>query len=155
SVGTTGFAVWAFENHGHFDKNDHNEDIYADAIAKGIDYILCNSATTFAVPPQGTMAYNPDADGNGIVLDLAPRFATDGYASPIATAALISALDNGKPITCGPEAGQMLKQAIQDACDFVGYAQVDDTTGSPWRGGWRYSENSPSADTSIDSWNYV
>jgi len=140
-VGTTGFAVWAFENHNHFDKNDHNGDIYADTVTKGLEYLLCADAISFAPPAQSPCG-NPDSDLNGICIQLSVNGVT-GYSCGIANAALVAAQDPARPIGCGPGAGTSLKQVIQDCCDWSFYAQADDFFGNPYRGGWRYGGTPP------------
>ncbi len=152
-VGMTGYALWAFENQGHFAKNNPNEDIYAKFLGTTIEWLTGASGDVTAFDPPVEPEGDPDADLNNRCVVLHSDFER-GYSVPIATAGLISALDLARPITSGPLSGETLKDMIQDLADWVSYAQNDSTHGF-YRGTWRYNENFGSGDKSADSWNYV
>lgn len=152
-VGVTGYGLWAFENQGHFAKNDPDEDIYAEFLAKSIAWLTGGSGSVVAFDPPVQTSGDPDADGNNRCVELNSDFER-GYSTPIATAGLISALDPARPITSGPLSGEVLKDMIQDLADWSSYAQNDPEHGI-YRGTWRYTPNFGSGDKSADSWNYV
>jgi len=153
TCGTTAFTIWAFANSGHQPTNDINTDIYAEWVQRAINFILAG-ATTPAFVPQVNIG-SPDGDGNGRIINLCPGGA-EGYASPIAAAALIAA-HSGTPLTTvpiGAFVGETYKQVVQDAIDWIAFAQSE--LGAPAQGGWRYTANYPvGSDTSVDSWHYV
>jgi len=153
-VGVTGYSLWAFENQGHFAKNDPDEDIYAEFLDKAIDYLQFGSGGVSAFDPPVQTSGDPDADLNNRCVELATGAFVTGYATPVATAGLISALDPARPIAGGPLAGDVMKDMIQDLADWVSYAQNDPEHGL-YRGTWRYTPNFGSGDKSADSWNYV
>jgi hypothetical protein len=152
-AGVTGFSLWAFENQGYFAKDDPTRDIYAEFLGKSIDWLTGGHSGVVAFVPAVQPAGNPDADGNGRAIQLNSS-GVEGYSSPIATAALVSALDTARPIINGPAIGEPLKNIIQDSCDYVAFGQNDIGSGTA-RGGWRYFANIGSSDKSADSWNYV
>lgn len=146
--GTTGFSLWAFANRGYGPLSDS---IYARTARRGVDHILSN--TQAIDPPLQPHIGDPDADQNGRALNLCPTI-VEGYAHPIAIAALIAAYSDAPQtvLDFSPFAGETVFQLVQDGVDFIAYAQSDQNNVT--RGGWRYRANQ-GADTSADSWNYL
>jgi len=151
---TTGFTVWAFANSGHLPTNDVDTDIYAEFVQNGVDYILTQASPQAPIiqPNIG----DPDGDGNGRMISLcgANHVHPVGYASPIATAGILSAYSAAPAtvIASGAFIGESYFQIAQDAIDWIAFAQHDGPGVA--QGGWQYLPN-VGADTSSDSWSYV
>jgi hypothetical protein len=164
--GTTAFSVWAFANSGHQPTNSVNDDIYAEWVQKGVNYILNQS--TFLDPPIQDNIGDPDSNANNRAINLCPGFAAEGYATAIAAAALTAAYsenpatpgsDPATPVPSGVRfAGESFSLIVQDATDWIAFGQSDCCLGAAGgggtQGGWRYTANG-GADTSADSWSYV
>lgn len=147
--GTTGFSLWAFANRGH---GPLSGSIYAPTARDAAGSIL--RVTQAFDPANQQHIGDPDSDQNGRAINLCPTGA-EGYAHPIAAAALLAAYADAPQtvLDFSPYAGETAFQVLQDAVDFIAYAQTD--VNNVTRGGWRYRANQNSADTSIDSWNYL
>lgn len=147
--GTTGFSLWAFANRGH---GPLSSSLYARTARRAVGYIL--GSTQAFDPANQPFIGDPDGDQNGRALNLCPG-AAEGYAHPIAAAGLIAAYSEAPQTVLDftPYAGETVFQLLQDAIDFIGFAQSD--ANNVTRGGWRYQANQSSADTSADSWNYL
>jgi hypothetical protein len=105
---------------------------YAGEIAAGVAYILANrSEQTIGVQPAG----DPDGDGDGIGVYYGQPCSHPMYNTSIAVMALAAATDPG------------LAAELQDATDFLAWAQVDPGCGVH-QGGWRYGGNDCSSDQS-------
>jgi len=62
-VSPTAAAVAAFEMRGHFGTNDPVQDIYAETVQAGLEYIFSNLTTeAISAQPYG----NPDSNGDGV-----------------------------------------------------------------------------------------
>jgi len=112
---------------------------YADEIAKGVDYILTQKHDiAIGMEPAG----DPDGNGNGIGVYFNDCGWEIMYQTGIAMMALSAV---GRPADKG---------VVQDAVDFVAWAQADPACGAH-RGGWRYwydycdSDNSNSGYVSL------
>lgn len=107
---------------------------YKDQINAGLDFIMANSHTIgIGVEPAG----DPDSDGDGIGVyftDCDPNHIM--YNTGIAMMALASSGDPGN-----------YKDTLQDAVDFMSWAQADIDCGVH-RGGWRYNPDECSSDNS-------
>ncbi len=157
---TTGFTIWGFANSAHPPTNDIDDDIYAEFVQQGVDFVL-GLAQEQAVILQANIG-DPDGDGNERILSLCgpSNFSPNGYANPIATAGIIAAYSSpgapGTLVAPGSFAGQVpgdtYFDVVQDLIDWIAYAQHD--TAGITRGGWRYTANG-GADTSADSWHFV
>lgn len=145
---TTAFSLWAFANRGH---GPLAGGIYAPTAQRAVNFIL--TGTDAFDPALQARIGDPDSDGNGRAIALCSNGSPTGYASPIATTALIAAYHDA-PLTVianGPYAGETIFQVVQDSIDWIAFAQND----NGGRGGWRYTANAGSSDTSVDSWNYL
>lgn len=148
----TGAALLAFEENGHLPTNDFDEDIYAEYVRLGIDYLL-NNVTTYGISEQ--QAGNPDSDGDGVGAYLN----TSVYANGIGLLAILGAYRSGSDamsdiIQTGPYGGQSHYDFIVDAIDQYAFNQTDSSSGGH-RGGWRYNINTPnygSSDNSAVQW---
>ena len=164
---TTAINVWAFSNSGHRPTNG-TADIYAPWVQKGIDFILSmsslvtvSSLNTNLFARVGAQAV--DGNGNGRAIALCSTGSPEGYASPMAAAAIEAAYSANPALlhATGQLANNSYFTIIQDAVDWISYTQMEGggTGGcgpSDARGGWRYSvSNCDGADTSVESWNYV
>lgn len=151
----TAFSVWAFANSGHTPLNNPDDDIYAEFVQQGIDYILSVSTTPNFVDQLNLggdgVSATPDSNGNGRIIGLC---GDSGYASPVGAAAIIAAYAAApaSPILGATYTGESYFDIVSDAIEWTYNAQYD--FNNYRRGGWYYRTNG-GADTSIDSWNYV
>ena len=146
-VGTTGLAVLAFEENGHHGNNDLDEDIYAETVQLGLDWIVNSNGTTIAIGTQP--AGDPDTDGDGIGV----YFSGSVYANGIACLAVAAGDQPDKIIETGALAGMTYYEAMEDAMNGIAWNQTDDP--SAGRGGWRYNtyyDNYGSSDNSAVQW---
>lgn len=165
--GGTAFAVWAFENQKHYPGNDVNEDIYAEWVQKGLNYLFANlqvltGATAISAPradtARGAVANGiSDLNQNNQVINACPG-GNSGYATPIACSAIIASLAPHFVVTTGPATGLTYKQVVEDVIDWLGHTQNQGGT-TTWsgRGGWNYNPGSTQtrSDMSINSWAYL
>jgi hypothetical protein len=121
---------------------------YGKVLDKGINFIMANSRRAMGAHLAG----NPDTNGNGVGVFWGSGEAV--YASGLASVALSAARANGYVVTSGSETGRTLGAVIQDSVDYFAYAQADTNTGV-YRGGWRYTAPSTSADNSTSQWPVV
>ena len=106
---------------------------YSQIVSDGLEYIAGQASSQ----PIGLQsAGDPDGDGDGIGVYFAPCDYHEIYNTGIAMMAL-SASD--RPDLYG--------DLVQDAIDFMAWAQADDSCGAH-RGGWRYTPNECSSDNS-------
>jgi len=131
--------------------------VYAQNVKDGLNFTMTN-VQTVAITPQdhtagatGTID-NPDNNGNGKGLAWESQAGGDrrSYSTGIVTAAL-SLLDGTKTVAVGPYAGTAYSLIVQDAVDFLAYAQSD--AGSA-QGGWVYDgqNNGSGADNSVSGY---
>ena len=147
----TGEAVLAFENQGHLPSNDINEDIYAEYVRMGLDYLFGH----LSVQTLSNQAYigNPDTNGNGKGL----YWAGEGrpiYSTPMAMMAIIGSLTPDATATTGDATyvnGRTYHNITRDICDYLAWAQ-NEAGGGVYRGGWRYAPNGDSSDNSVSQW---
>jgi len=158
---STGFALWAFENKGHLRSNPQGDDIYAEFVERGLEFIMSGAISS------GTVAANADtirgATANG-VSDLnsnarsihlcPPGSYTAWYPPPIAAAAIIASLEPSYVVQTGPFAGTTFQTVLEDVIDWIGTAQNSVSASGP-RGGWTYGANAAGSDMSISSWYYL
>ncbi len=164
----TAFVVWALENQGHLPTNDPDEDIYADAVARGLDYILTTTAIVQSgagaiSAPRALQSLGAVADG---VSDINQNLQTvilcpdnrAGYSSPIACSAIIASLAPDRVVQSGPLAGKTYREVVEDSIDWMGHTQAAGGA-TTWngRGGWTYEpvNTSTRSDMSINSWLYL
>ncbi|MBC8445900.1 MAG: S8 family serine peptidase [Chloroflexi bacterium] len=149
-IAGTGEAALAFENQGHLPSNDINEDIYAEYIQMGLDYLLGQLSVQDLT--NQTYIGNPDTNGNGIGLywsgDRCP------YFTPMGMMAIIGSLTPDEVATTGDATyvnGRTYRNIVRDVCDWLAWAQ-NEAGGGVHRGGWRYSANYATSDNSVSQW---
>ncbi|MCI0520020.1 MAG: terpene cyclase/mutase family protein [Chloroflexi bacterium] len=106
---------------------------YAAQVQAGLDYIMANAHPVDIWPqPAG----DPDSDGDGIGMAFYNCEQHQVYNTSIAMMALAT---SGHP--------ELYQDALQDAVDFLAWAQADPDCGLN-RGGWRYWGNACDSDNS-------
>lgn len=131
--------------------------VYAQNVRDGLNFT--NTYTqTVSITPQDHIAGatgtvdNPDTNGNGIGLawESYPGWDRKSYTTGIITAAL-SLLDGTKTAEVGPYAGITYSVIVQDAVDWLAYAQSDSGT---TEGGWEYNgqNNGSGGDNSVSGY---
>lgn len=129
TVGDTGMALIAFENHGH-NLQSSDTDIYKKSVTQGIQYLL-NQATKPDISTQRCIG-NPDTNGNGkgVVIGSASHI----YDPSIALLALVNSADKAyaqshTAVTSNTVNGMTLFDIAVDATDWMAWAQSDGSTG--------------------------
>ncbi|MBN2016992.1 MAG: PKD domain-containing protein [Candidatus Cloacimonetes bacterium] len=150
-VGTTGLAVLAFEENAHYGNNDYDEDIYAETVQLGLDWLINVNGRTvnIGVQPAG----DPDTDGDGIGTYFL-NSSHDNYSSGIACLAVAASNQPDSVVASGSLAGMTYYEVMEDAMNCIAWSQTDATSGNQ-RGGWRYyvhSSNYGSSDNSAVQW---
>jgi hypothetical protein len=161
-LAATAASLMAFEENGHLPKNNYEDDIYAETVQKGLNYIVTYSAArTFEL---GDSSHHSDgidirdSDSNGD--DLGAYFYSGydgGYSTAFAALPLVlahkTATDaKGDPISSGPFSGWSYYKLVRNIMDQYSYCQGDGGTN---RGGWRYYMTYPSntpPDGSAQQW---
>ncbi len=153
-VGYTGAVVLAFEENGHLPSNDYEEDIYAQTVQRGLNYLYDNSyeaTTSISAHSDGTAVRDPDSDGDGQGF----YHVNLSYANGLANLAVIASTRNiadaqATIINYGPYNGQSVYDLIIDSLDQWAYCQGDGGI----RGGWQYnmSTSSSGLDGSAQQW---
>ena len=131
----------------------HDPITYSDNISRGLDYLFANA---YIVAIADQTAGDPDTNGNGIGVVFYADSGHSMYETGIAVMALAE---------CGcatPDAvvnvpgsavdGWTYEQVLQDAVDYIAFAQTDSGYG---RGGWTYTEQNnsgPRSDNSISGY---
>ena len=171
SFGTTGFSLWAFQNQGHFPSNDPDEDIYAELVQQGLNYVFWHAVkhTDLSAPRADTVrgATQPqvsDLNQNGMAVEFCPYNRT-GYATPIVCAAVVASNSPERVVDGVPAShflfGKTYREVVEDCVDWMGANQSQGDNNGLWtwkgRGGWRYQPNSAlnQSDMSINSWFYI
>ncbi|HYE31042.1 MAG TPA: PKD domain-containing protein [Methylomirabilota bacterium] len=159
-TGSLGATVLAFEEAGHLPGNDYEQDIYAETVQKGLNYILNNGYGGYHNISNQSSG-NPDSDGDGKGVMLVPND-HGTYANSFAGLALILALKNEQEaknttISGGPFNGQTYYQVIQDFVDLLAWCQGDPEHGRS--GSWVYnvlaSNNDGRYDDSAQQWPHL
>ncbi len=155
-IGATGGALLALQENGHMSANDYEQDIYAETVQKGLNWLVDNSNVSYyditSQHSDGIAVRDCDSNGNGQGI----YFYHDTYGSAYAAIALILSQPNAAAasntfVTSGPFAGRSYYEVIQDAFDQFSYAQGDNS----YRGGWQYAINGTGAwsfDGSAQQW---
>jgi len=129
----TASAVHAFEVNNHLPTGNSDEDPYVETVSRGLAYLF----TRLAAYNIGDQTYgDPDANGNGIVMD-----AIINSRTPSA--------DCGRDFD-GDGTNDTYFDVVQDMCDMYAWGQGDAASGY-YAGGWRYGWNS-GADNSACQW---
>jgi hypothetical protein len=152
NTGSTGASLLAFEENGHLPTNGFDEDIYAEYVRRGMNYLLLNSITfTIYDQPAG----NPDADGDS----LGAYLNSDNYANGIGLLGILGAHPSAESaqsdiIEVGVYSGQSIYDFMVDAIDQLAFSQNDSIYGYN-QGGWQYLINTPAygiSDNSAVQW---
>lgn len=136
SVAHTGEAVLAFEVQNHLGSNNADEDIYAEWVQKGLDFIF----------PQAVLGAG--YGGSGILWN---GEGGPHYSTGIAMTAIVGSNTPNVIAAGGASDGLTYKQVIEQNIVFLAWSQAEGTGWSP-AGGWRYSANSSDSDNSISQW---
>ena len=156
---TTALAVLAFENQGHLPINDYNEDIYAEYVKAGLDYLTSILATqTMTVQdygnPEEMVPGNTDSNGIGVY----PESCYPPYEIGMVMMAMVGSgpYGSGAPDLEAPNGpvgvvGRTYRELVVDMVDYCAWAQ-NEASGSSYRGGWRYGPNYSSSDNSVSQW---
>jgi len=151
---TTALAVLAFENKGHRPYNDFDDDIYAEYVKLGLDWLTAHLATqTLTVQaygdPEEVVPGNEDANYIGIF----PNDAHSGYQTGIVLMAIVASDTPDEVAPNGPAGvvGETYYDIAVDMVDWLAWAQ-NEAGGGYYRGGWRYGPNYSSSDNSVSQW---
>ena len=144
AVAKTSEAVLAFEVQDHFPENDPDSDIYAETVQRGLDCLLAGAR---AVGIESQPAGDPDVNGNGFGVAVCGHGGM--YEAGMFTSALAGSWATNQVVASGPLSGWTYAEVMQDAVDFLAYAQTD---AGDQRGGWRYSPNAHDSDNSVSQW---
>ena len=148
-LAASGFAVLALEENGHLAAYDYEDDIYAETVQKGLNFIESNAIkTTLTAQTSG----NPDSNGN----NTGAYLFNNTYANGIAVSALVMSTPSAEAasntiVSVGAYAGSSLVQLVGDLFDQFSYCQGDGS----YLGGWQYSVNvagNTSFDGSAQQW---
>jgi hypothetical protein len=129
--------------------------VYDARVGWGLDYLF-RQATLVAIGPQA--AGNPDSNGNGLGIRLAPN--NRMYEQSIALMAIAAGGHPERIVTTAgsPLQGKTYKAVVEDAVDYLAAAQSDGTT-QPFgcaRGGWWYvpmmTGGMAGGDNSVTQW---
>ncbi|RKX25123.1 MAG: hypothetical protein DRP45_06645 [Candidatus Zixiibacteriota bacterium] len=159
---TTAMAVLAFENQGHLPINDYDEDIYAEYVQAGLDFLTLNlrtqsiSVQTYG-DPEEMVAGNMDGNGLGVY----PNSCYTGYETGMVILAMVGSGPDGStaPDLVAPNGpvgivGRTYRELVVDMVDYCAWAQ-NEAGGGYYRGGWRYNANYPSSDNSVSQWSPI
>jgi len=155
TLAKTGLAVLAFEKYAA-DKGFSPPDAaspYHDRIADGLRHIFSNAyETNISDQPAG----NPDGDGDGIGVFFDAVTEDENHSHVIystSIAMMAIAASNSPDATVNlpgsPLDQKTYKQVLQDAVDYLAWAQTD--PGDDNRGGWNYEPMDNSGDQSDQS----
>jgi len=150
-MGSTGLAVLAFEENAHHGNDDPDEDIYAETVQLGLDWIINTYGRTVPIGEQ--YAGNPDTDGDGIGVYFSDWPAA--YENGIAILAIAASNQADSVVASGTLTGMTYYHVMEDAMNCIAWSQADSTAGN-YRGGWRYNaysaNNYGDSDNSAVQW---
>lgn len=140
-VGQTGLVVLKFEDRALDLGLDPLEEAYeySGLVQAGLNFIVAN-AKTLAIGPQPAGDPDGDGDGIGVAWDATMYAGHHIYNTGIAMMALSAS-----------QHPEIYEDLVQDAVDFMAYAQEDPDCGVH-RGGWRYEPNQCSSDNSTSGY---
>ena len=150
-MGSTGLAVLAYEENAHHGNDNPDEDIYAETVQLGLDWILNTYGRTVPIGVQ--YAGDPDTDGDGIGIYFSnyPR----AYENGIAILAIAASNQADSVVASGTLVGMTYYDIMEDAMNCIAWSQADSTAGV-YRGGWRYNaysaNNYGDSDNSAVQW---
>lgn len=127
---------------------------FRENVEKGLDYLLKSAdAVDIGWQPAG----NPDSDGDGTgvyfawelregeeQLEEGEEYRIYNTSTSVAMMAIAASRDPDRSVTTGPLEGWTYEEVLQDAVDYLAFAQNDYP---PGRGGWGRGENSQWQDT--------
>jgi len=143
--GDTGLAVLAFEDYNHRASNDPNQDIYAETVGKGLNWI-----ESYLYRSAAANTPNTDSDLNSNAYKTYFN-SSNGYLLGIGAMAIANSNQPGRTATCSTAShvqGMTYQTILEDLVDYIAYAQHDSGSAT---GGWRYSANGGS-DNSVAQW---
>lgn len=129
-AGAFGMEVLAFENRGHLQTNDPDDDIYAEYVQQGLNIIFSRAFVQ---------------SGVGIYFNDGTR---PLYETGIALMAIVGSRDTGQVATGGVVDGMNYIEIARQTVAYLTWAQND----ANGRGGWRYYPNYSSSDNSVTQW---
>lgn len=147
-VAATGASLLSYLEEGH---SPTSGTAYSTQVANGLNFIFDNAAY---VPISDQPAGNPDGGGmvgQGLRLggnDNNQIYSTGLTLPAVVLAGLEAGLDTAIVRPGSAVDGQTYRNVIQDAVDYLSWAQADTGTA---RGGWRYLPNTD-ADNSVSQW---
>jgi hypothetical protein len=142
AVGSTGMAVLAFEKKSYYQDGGT---IFADTIARGLDYLFSRSFPISISSEPLADAHHSNSEGAAIY-HVSSRVS---YETPIAMMAIVATGTPGKTITTGAYSGRTYQYLIEEAADWCAFAQKNS---GYYGGGWRYSANYSNSDNSVSQW---
>jgi PKD repeat protein len=149
-AGPTSTAVLAFEIHGHTPTGDKSEDPYVDTVQRGLNYVFTQCYSRSISGPNPSCPYgNPDANGNGIGIDV--NSGRRVYEIGMVMMAIAASGDPELKATTGPTdvVGCTYFDILTDMVDMCAWGQNEAGSG---RGGWRYDWNYGDSDNSVTQW---
>lgn len=162
-IGTAGSILLAFEENGHLATNDYEQDIYAETVMRGVNWLVARAGPLNIGLQNGQ---NPDSNGNnrGVVFPGPGGIGSHVYAHSLATMGVTMAFPNAVAAAASlvpaglsnPNGqtyftGASYYTLVIDALDLLNWNQSDDAA---WKG-WRYSmvtADSGDADGSTNQW---
>ncbi|MCK5834791.1 MAG: PKD domain-containing protein, partial [Lentisphaeria bacterium] len=156
-AGSTGLALLAFEENGHFLRQDETVYAYNDLVRNGLKYILDTSTGDIATSnhSDGISVRDTDANDNNKGAAFFKHDHHDMYTNACLSLPFFmscKSMSEAKRtfVTDGPFAGRSFYDVGVDAADLMMWSQSDGTN----RGGWYYhiTESSGSRDGSAMQW---
>ena len=151
---SVGMALTAFAAHGH--RAEFTNVVYSDVLSGGLRYLFTECLHTQALPLTNCPYYNPDANTNGMGIDIFSNYYIGAKTMYEIGPVMTAIAGAGSPYSATPEwasngiANRLYRDVLQDIADFCGWAQSDTGAG---RGGWRYLPNDTrGADNSASLW---
>ena len=129
AVGATGAALLAMLRNGHHPDHDPKEDIYAECMKLGFDW-LARQMGSVSLAEE----YDYNANGRGVY------YLNDGAANALAVMALASCATPQTILRTGPLGGVTHQEVLQDCVDLMSYCQADS---GDELGGWRWQMTLP------------
>ncbi len=141
SAGYTGAPMMAFEENGHIPSHDYEEDIYAETLQKGLNFLFDHTqgaVTTLSVHSDGIADRDSDSNGNG----KGAYISSNTYASGWGALAVIFSQPNvtsahNTYVDRGPFNGMSYFDLVTDILDQYAWSQGD----GGLRGAYEYHIN--------------
>ncbi len=141
-LGSVGAALAAFEENGHLPSYDYEQDIYAETVKRGMNWLVNNSMGAYyditTQHTDGIAVRNCDSNGNGKGIYL-KNGSHATYATAFGAIALVLSQPDFQTATntfvaAGTFAGKSIYEVAMDICDQFAFCQGDGAN----RGGWQY-----------------